>query len=180
MNEPTRVSATDFSKEVGRYQDLALTKAVVVTRNGRDRTVMISADEYRRLTRLSAGEGAGEATSPAPAVYSALDPKTKRAVEAFLKRVRQHQPALMAMLYGSRARGTHTAASDADIAVILEGQPQNRFAALGPLADAAFDVLMETGIHIQPLALWESELQRPELFSNPGLIAAIKRDGVQL
>jgi PHD/YefM family antitoxin component YafN of YafNO toxin-antitoxin module len=46
-----RVSATEFSKEVGRYQDMALTQPVVVTRNGRDRTVMISADEYQRLKR---------------------------------------------------------------------------------------------------------------------------------
>jgi prevent-host-death family protein len=44
-----RVSSTAFGKEVGRYQDAALSQPVVVTRNGRDRTVMISADEYRRL-----------------------------------------------------------------------------------------------------------------------------------
>ena len=46
-----RVSATEFSKEVGRYQDLALNQAVIVTRNGRDRTVIISAEEYQRLKR---------------------------------------------------------------------------------------------------------------------------------
>jgi len=46
-----RVSSTDFGKEVGRYQDAALSQPVIVTRNGRDRTVMISAEEYRRLKR---------------------------------------------------------------------------------------------------------------------------------
>jgi hypothetical protein len=46
-----RVSSTEFGKEVGRYQDMALAQPVVVTRNGRDRTVMISADEYMRLKR---------------------------------------------------------------------------------------------------------------------------------
>jgi prevent-host-death family protein len=46
-----RVTSTEFSKEVGRYQDQALTQPVVVTRNGRDRTVMISAEEYQRLKR---------------------------------------------------------------------------------------------------------------------------------
>ncbi len=51
MNTIIRVSATEFSKEVGRYQDAALSQPVVVTRNGRDRTVMISADEYQRLKR---------------------------------------------------------------------------------------------------------------------------------
>ena len=46
-----RVSSTEFGKEVGRFQDAALVQPVVVTRNGRDRTVMISADEYARLKR---------------------------------------------------------------------------------------------------------------------------------
>jgi len=36
-----RVSSTEFGKEIGRYQDVALSQPVVVTRNGRDRTVMI-------------------------------------------------------------------------------------------------------------------------------------------
>ena len=46
-----RVSSAEFGDQVERYQDLALLEAVVVTRNGRDRTVMISAEEYRRLKR---------------------------------------------------------------------------------------------------------------------------------
>jgi PHD/YefM family antitoxin component YafN of YafNO toxin-antitoxin module len=46
-----RVTSTEFSKEVGRYQDSALTQPVVITRNGRDRTVMISSEEYQRLKR---------------------------------------------------------------------------------------------------------------------------------
>ena len=46
-----RVSASEFSKEIGRYQDVALTQPVMVTRNGRDRTVLISSEEYQRLKR---------------------------------------------------------------------------------------------------------------------------------
>jgi prevent-host-death family protein len=46
-----RISSTEFGKEVGRYQNVALLEPVIVTRNGRDRTVMISAEEYRRLKR---------------------------------------------------------------------------------------------------------------------------------
>ncbi len=62
MNDMIRISSTEFGKEVGRYQDVALTQPVVVTRNGRDRTVMISADEYRRLKRRDrAVFAAGEA-----------------------------------------------------------------------------------------------------------------------
>ena len=46
-----RVSSAEFGDQVERYQDLALSEAVMVTRNGRDRTVMISAEEYHRLKR---------------------------------------------------------------------------------------------------------------------------------
>lgn len=46
-----KVSAAELQRNMGRYQDLALTRPVVVTRNGRERTVIISVDEYRRLKR---------------------------------------------------------------------------------------------------------------------------------
>jgi len=46
-----RVSAAEFQRNIGRYQDAALTQPVAVTRNGRERTVMISVEEYRRLKR---------------------------------------------------------------------------------------------------------------------------------
>jgi prevent-host-death family protein len=46
-----KVSAADFQRNIGRYQDVALTQAVAVTRNGRERTVLISVDEYNRLKR---------------------------------------------------------------------------------------------------------------------------------
>jgi prevent-host-death family protein len=46
-----KVSSAEFQKKFGRYQDVALTQPVMVTRNGRDRMVMLSAEEYRRLKR---------------------------------------------------------------------------------------------------------------------------------
>ena len=46
-----KVSAAEFQRNIGRYQDLALTQPVAVTRNGRERTVMISSEEYNRLKR---------------------------------------------------------------------------------------------------------------------------------
>ncbi len=46
-----KVSAAEFQRNIGRYQDLALTQPVAVTRNGRERTVMISTEEYKRLKR---------------------------------------------------------------------------------------------------------------------------------
>jgi PHD/YefM family antitoxin component YafN of YafNO toxin-antitoxin module len=46
-----KVSAAEFQRNIGRYQDLALSQAVAVTRNGRDCTVLLSVDEYNRLKR---------------------------------------------------------------------------------------------------------------------------------
>jgi PHD/YefM family antitoxin component YafN of YafNO toxin-antitoxin module len=46
-----KVSAAEFQRNIGRYQDLALVQPVAVTRNGRERTVMISVEEYHRLKR---------------------------------------------------------------------------------------------------------------------------------
>jgi prevent-host-death family protein len=46
-----KISSAEFQKNFGRYQDIALTQPVMVTRNGRDRTVVLSAEEYHRLKR---------------------------------------------------------------------------------------------------------------------------------
>jgi prevent-host-death family protein len=45
------VSAAEFQRNIGKYQDIALTKPVSITRNGRERTVLLSAEEYSRLKR---------------------------------------------------------------------------------------------------------------------------------
>lgn len=50
MNE-MRVSTADFIKNYGTLADKALQEAVTITKNGRDRLVMISAEEYSRLKR---------------------------------------------------------------------------------------------------------------------------------
>lgn len=46
-----RVSDTEFQRDIGRYQDIALSQPVTVTRDGRQSTVLISTEEYRRLKR---------------------------------------------------------------------------------------------------------------------------------
>ncbi len=81
------------------------------------------------------------------------------------------------MLFGSRARGTHDDDSDADFAVILSGPTGERYRIAGEMAEIAFTVMLETGVLVQAVPLWKDEFERPEAFSNPGLIAAIKRDG---
>jgi prevent-host-death family protein len=45
------LSAEEFHRNVGAYQDIALTRPVTITKNGRERTVLLSAQEYARLKR---------------------------------------------------------------------------------------------------------------------------------
>ena len=46
-----RVTTADFIKSYGTLADKALTEPVTITKNGRDRLVLVSADEYARLKR---------------------------------------------------------------------------------------------------------------------------------
>ncbi len=45
------VTTTEYSKKFGEYQSIAQREPVIITSHGREETVLISADEYRRLTR---------------------------------------------------------------------------------------------------------------------------------
>jgi prevent-host-death family protein len=83
-----QVSAAEFQRNIGRYQDLALTQPVAVTRNGRERTVMISVEEYQRLTRrdrqvlglgdLTEADLAALETTRAPESAKGFDDEVKR------------------------------------------------------------------------------------------------------
>lgn len=46
-----RVSTREFRREFGRLQDEAPREPLAITRNGRDRLVILSVDEYGRLKR---------------------------------------------------------------------------------------------------------------------------------
>jgi prevent-host-death family protein len=46
-----KVTTADFIKNYGTLADRALAEPVTITKNGRDRLVVMSADEYARLKR---------------------------------------------------------------------------------------------------------------------------------
>ncbi len=45
------VGATTLVRNFGEYQDMALREPLAITSNGRERLVLLSPDEYRRLKR---------------------------------------------------------------------------------------------------------------------------------
>jgi prevent-host-death family protein len=78
-----RVSTADFIKNYGALADKALTEPVTITKNGRDRLVVVSAEEYQRLKRrdrrvigveeITDKELALIEAAEAPAEYAYLD-----------------------------------------------------------------------------------------------------------
>jgi PHD/YefM family antitoxin component YafN of YafNO toxin-antitoxin module len=82
-----RVTTAEFIKHYGTLADRALSEPVTITKNGRDRLVVLSAGEYERLRRrdrrvLKAGELTDDeialiARAEVPAEYAHLDEELK-------------------------------------------------------------------------------------------------------
>lgn len=124
---------------------------------------------------------------PGAARYSAamnspaeIDAATLDAAHAFLEAVANRYDLMGAILFGSRARKSHRPDSDADVAVLLHGQPGKFVATKLAMADLAYEVLLTTGIRIQPFPIWEEEWEHPEAYSNPRLLINIEREGIRL
>ena len=109
-----------------------------------------------------------------------IDPQTAFAAKEFLAKVSEGFCVTGAMLFGSRARQSHNVESDADIAVFLAGGSGDFLATKLAMADIAFDNLLETGILVQALPIWEAEWANPMGYSNPRLLENIGREGIRL
>lgn len=109
-----------------------------------------------------------------------IDVKTEKAVRRFLSLIADRYDIAGALLYGSRAHGTHRPDSDADLAVILRGEHQRALPTALEMADVAYDVLLETDINVAPLPIWLDEWRRPETHRNPALLRRIAAEGIPL
>lgn len=105
-----------------------------------------------------------------------LDPQTERAVRAFLALVPPELKVEKAIVFGSRARGDNRPDSDADLVLVFERG--NEWSIVGLLAGLAFDVLMETGILVQPVPISTSDWANPEGFPRPGFLRNVAREGI--
>lgn len=105
---------------------------------------------------------------------------TAAALRAFVTKVSARTDFSAAILFGSRARHSHRPDSDADVAVLLKGTPGQFVHTKFELDDLAYEVLLDTGLRIQPLPVWQSEWEYPEAYSNPDLLKNIAREGIRL
>jgi len=111
---------------------------------------------------------------------ASIDTATAEALRLFAERITAKYDVLDLMLFGSRARGDHGRDSDADVAVLRRGDHQRLLPTQLAMADEAFDVLLETGVRIQPLPIWEDEWANPDHSANPRLLKNIAREGLRL
>lgn len=109
-----------------------------------------------------------------------LDPETETAVRRFLARLAGRYDVAGAIVYGSRARGTHRPDSDADVALLLRGEHQRFLPVKLDMADTAFDVLLETNVLVSPFPIWVDEWAHPENHANPAFLRTIDREGFRL
>lgn len=112
--------------------------------------------------------------------HSAVDPTTRNAIHAFIERVASRYPLQEAILFGSRARGEARPDSDADVAIVLEGPEGSFIQTKLDMADIAFDVMLDTGIRIQPLPIWTDQWRQPDTWLNPELLDSIAHTGIHL
>jgi predicted nucleotidyltransferase len=109
-----------------------------------------------------------------------VDQDTEKAVRQFLAQVADRYDVTGAIIYGSRARGTHRPDSDAAVAVLLRGEPQRLLPTVQAMADVAYGIRLATGIDISPLPIWMNEWEHPDNYSNPALLRAIDQEGIRL
>lgn len=81
-----KVSSTEFQQNVGRYQDVAIREPVTITKNGRDHTVLVSAEFFetvmkgrvaRRVEDLDEATIKAVAEAEVPFQYAHLDDELK-------------------------------------------------------------------------------------------------------
>jgi predicted nucleotidyltransferase len=108
------VSSAHFQRNLGECQDMALVEPVTITKNGRERLVLLSVEEYRRLVGR-ADPANRRRKRDRPQSDAKRDLLTKALKGALAPHSRDIESAFV---YGSFAKGTQGEASDVDLMVI--------------------------------------------------------------
>lgn len=151
------ISSAEFQRNLGLYQDKALAEPVTITKNGRERLVLLSVDEYQRLKgyRDDASTGPDSATLPALGKRPQFSANSQTLTEPLRGALSPYFHSIKsAFVYGSVAKGTDTERSDIDLMVV--GDNLN----LSELYSAAHDAEMKLGRQVSPTFLSQEEWQR--------------------
>ena len=79
VNELMRVSVKELLRNFSRLSDKALSEPVIITKNGRDRLVLVSIEEYLMLSDMTGGASAQQGAVDPETEVEDLETKPKRA-----------------------------------------------------------------------------------------------------
>jgi prevent-host-death family protein len=74
-----RVSVKELLRNFSRLSDKALSEPVIITKNGRDRLVLVSIEEFSMLSDMTGGESAPESAVGPETEVGEIETKPKRA-----------------------------------------------------------------------------------------------------
>ena len=97
-------------------------------------------------------------------------------MRTFLARIPPELKVEKAIVFGSRARGDNRPDSDTDLALVFERG--NEWSMVELLGGLSFDVLMDTGVLIQPVPISTFDWAHPERFPRPGFLRNVAREGI--
>lgn len=102
-----------------------------------------------------------------------------RELSHFEAALRSHYGSMLidVTLFGSRARGDAQADSDYDVAVVLADGDWLAWRERQVMSNFAYDILVDSGIDIQPWPIAKSDWEHPAKYSNPRFIANVRNDG---
>ena len=125
----------------------------------------------KKGARLQAPANVDTMTHAAMKAYARAATKALRTVNA--------PPLEKILLFGSRARGTHSSNSGADVALVLRGRDVRRSREfLWDIGDLTYAAQAEFAFLVSPVVLWSDLLATPSLSSNPDFYCNVSREGV--
>ena len=105
---------------------------------------------------------------------------TTQATTLFMEKIAALYSIKHVLVFGNRAPGDYHTESDSDLAILMTEPGGDFFNAKLEMDDIAYDILLETGMRIQALPIWQDEWQHPEQYSNPYLIKNIQQEEIAL
>lgn len=113
--------------------------------------------------------------------YSSIDAPARCAIEIFIGRLHVRDYVVKNLLvYGPRATGgSGHKTRNANLAVIIERSRGMQFMSVQiEMADLALDSMIETGVLLQPLPIFENEWSEKDSHLNPGLLRHVEAEGI--
>lgn len=115
-----------------------------------------------------------------PTFHPASNPALHAAIDTSIERLMPCFAVQKAIPSGGRAHGDVRPDSDTDMAIILHRERHPTMQTKLAMTDIAFDAVLNSGVLIQPLPIWDVDRRDPNHWPNPELLRNIEHMGIGL